>query len=103
MLSTKHSIAVTIDGNAIDFIHTGEIEIQHSESTQYEGITYRVWPGLSFIVLYLARTAKSLDTPDLHINDRLQSIQSIYHMSYLFAPLVTYSLSTTSQIHNLVL
>ena len=61
MTSPKHNISATIEGNAVDIIYVGELEI-HTVLT-YHCANYSVWPGSLLIVLYLALTAKTLDTP----------------------------------------
>ena len=66
MISTKHCITATIEDNVINITYVGEQEI-HRVLT-YHCATYSLWPRLLFIGLYLALSAKSLDTPAL--NDR---------------------------------
>ena len=63
MISPKHGITASIEGNVIDITYVGELEI-HAEFT-YHSATYSVWPGPLLFVLYLAPTAKTLDTPVL--------------------------------------
>jgi len=65
MISPKHGITSTIEGNAIDIIYVGELEIH--KALKYHYANYRVWPGPLLIVLYLALTAKTLGTLDLLI------------------------------------
>ena len=61
MIRPKHSITATIENNVIDFIYVGELEM-HTVVT-YQCATYSVWPGPLLIVLYLALTAKTYETP----------------------------------------
>ena len=61
MISQKHSISATIEGNVIDIMYLGELEI-HTALT-YHCTTYSAWPGPFLIVLYLVLNAKSLETP----------------------------------------
>ena len=58
MISPKHSIGASTEGNVIDTIYVGELEIYTVSTYHYS--TYNVWPGPLLIVLY-----KSLDTPVL--------------------------------------
>ena len=64
MISPKHSIIATTEGNVIDIIHVGELEIH--TALAYHWAFYSVWPGLLLIGLYLALIAKSLNIPGLH-------------------------------------
>ena len=63
MINQKHNITATIEGNFIDFIFVGKLEI--TTVLAYHCATYSVWPGPLLIVLYLALNAKSLDIPNL--------------------------------------
>ena len=63
MNSPKRSITATIEGNVIDVIYVDELEIHAVLS--YHCASYCVWPGPLLIVLYMTRTAKILDTPEL--------------------------------------
>ena len=65
LVGPKHSISAIIEGNIIDIIYVGELEIHTVLS--YHCAIYSVWPNLLLIVLFLALNAKSLDTPDLRI------------------------------------
>ena len=62
-ISPKHSISATFGGNGIDIIYVGELKVHAVLSYHYA--TYSVWPGPLLIVLYLALTSESLDTPAL--------------------------------------
>ena len=65
MISPKHIINATITANVVDIIYVGELEI-HTALT-YHCATYSVWPGPLLIVLYLALTAKPLETSVIYI------------------------------------
>ena len=64
MRSPEHSIIAAIEGNVIDVIYVGEREI-HIVLT-YHCAAYILWPGPLLIVLYLALSAKTLDTSLVH-------------------------------------
>ena len=59
MINAIHSITATIEG----IIYVGELETH--TVLMFHGVTDSVWPGSLFIVLYVALTAKTLDTPGL--------------------------------------
>ena len=61
IISPEHSISAAIEGIVIDITYLGELE-PHTV-LPYHCVMYSVWPGPLFIVLYLALTANSLDTP----------------------------------------
>ena len=63
MINAIHSITATIEGIVIDIIYVGELETH--TVLMFHGVTDSVWPGSLFIVLYVALTAKTLDTPGL--------------------------------------
>ena len=67
MDNPEHSISATIEGSVSYIIDAGELEI-HTVLT-YHCATYSVRPGPLTVVLYLALTAKSLDTPGLEVID----------------------------------
>ena len=79
MIYLKHNITATIEGNVIDIIYVGEPEIQIVLTNSY--LTYRVWPGPLLIVLYLALSAKTLDT--LALNVKLQNVECMLYMNEL--------------------
>ena len=60
MISPKHSITLSIEGNAID---DDKLEIR--TVLTYHCATYSVLHGPLLIVLYWALAAKALDTPCL--------------------------------------
>ena len=61
MISPRHSVTTTIEGNAIDIIYLGVLEIR--AVITYHCATYSMWPGPLLIVLYLGFAAKTLNTP----------------------------------------
>ena len=63
MTSPKHSITATIESNIFDFIYVGELEI-NTELTHHCP-KYSVWPGPLPITVYMAHTAKALETTGL--------------------------------------
>ena len=77
MISAKHCITGTIEGNGIDIIYIGELEIH--TVLMYHCATYSVSSGSLLIVLYLALTAKSLDTPVLCYKYQWQYSRTYYH------------------------
>ena len=64
MISPEHRINATIEGNVIDIIYEGELEI--NKLITYHCASFSVWAGSLRIVLYLALPAKSLETPALY-------------------------------------
>ena len=72
MISPKYSITATIKSNVIGIAYLGELEIH--AVLMYHCATYSVWPGQLHLVLYLALTAKTMDTPapnDQHVLQKL--------------------------------
>ena len=63
MISPGQSITATIEGNVIDTIYVGELEIR--TVLTYHCATYSVWLGQLLIVLYLTLTAKTLENAAL--------------------------------------
>ena len=59
----KQCITATIEDIAIDIVYVGELEI-HTTLTDCCA-TFRIWSGPLLIALYLALTAKALDTPGM--------------------------------------
>ena len=70
MICPQHSITATIEGKVIDIKYVGELEI-HAVLT-YHCATYSVLPGPSLIALYLALTAKTLNTLVLEAVNKVQ-------------------------------
>ena len=66
MTSPKHCNSATSEGNGIDIIYTGKLEI-HTVLTDHCG-TYTVQLGPLVIVLYLGLKAKHLDTSVLDVD-----------------------------------
>ena len=67
VISAKHSIIATIEGNAINVIYKGELEI-HTELT-HRCATCSAWPCPLPILMYLALAAKTLDNSALERDD----------------------------------
>ena len=63
VISPKHSISATNEGNGIGITYVGELKI-HTVSTDHCA-TYSAWPGPFLIVPYLVLNAKALGTPGL--------------------------------------
>ena len=79
MINPKDSITATIEGNVIDITYVSELEIDTVLTYHY--VTYSVWPGPLFIVLYSVLAAK-LWTPLLTAN-KLQSRVGVRNVSKL--------------------
>ena len=67
IIAPKHSITAAIEGNVIDIIYAGELEI-HIVLT-YHCATYSMWLGPLVIFLYLDLTAKTLGLEDEFYTD----------------------------------
>ena len=63
MISSKHCISATTEGNVVDTIYVGELETPLVLT--YHCATCSVRPGPLFIALYLALNAEGLDTPEI--------------------------------------
>ena len=63
IISPKHCISVTIEGNVIEIIYVGELEILTILTYHYA--TFSVCPGPLLIALDLTLTVKTLDTHGL--------------------------------------
>ena len=83
MISPKNSITATIEGSAIDSIYVGELET-HTVLTNHCA-TYSAWPGPMLIVLYLALTAKTLDTfVYMHVHMFICLFIRVFACSYVY-------------------
>ena len=63
VICPKHSIAAVIEGNIINVIYVGELDIH--TVLKHRCAIYSVWSSPLLIGLYLALTAKTWDTPGL--------------------------------------
>ena len=61
MISPKHSNSATIEGDVIDLIYVGELEIHTVLACHC--VAYSVWPGPLPVVLYVAPSAEISDSP----------------------------------------